>query len=233
MSTIRLTLSRDEFRRLPRHPAYKYEYIGGQACISPRPRHFHALLTLRRMPVSTHVECRPCPPEAVDGLVPLFAAAFRHTEPFAGLDESTRQEAARQALERTRTGGDGPWVHAASFVAVAEGSPVGAVLITLLPEADPTEWTSYYWSVPPPPDCVERRLGRPHLTWIFVSPLTTGRGVGTALLAAAVNRLTDMGYRELLTTFLIGNDASALWHWRNGFQLLAHPGSFRTKDGGD
>jgi L-amino acid N-acyltransferase YncA len=65
------------------------------------------------------------------------------------------------------------------------------------------------------------------LTWIFVSPQRAGHGVGTALLAAAVGALRTMGYTELVSTFLRGNDSSMLWHWRNGFELLAYPGSPR------
>src|SRR5437588_294883 len=83
---------------------------------------------------------------------------------------------------------------------------------------------SHYWAEPPPTDCIARRLGRPHLTWIFVAPSLAGGGVGTGLLSAAVSVLLTMGFRELVTTFIAGNDSSMLWHWRNGFQLLPYPG---------
>ena len=99
--------------------------------------------------------------------------------------------------------------------------------MTLLPDEDPADWDSFQWREPPPADCVERRLGRPHITWVFVSPWHAGRGTGTALLATAAAALRELGYRQLASTFLLGNDSSMLWHWRNGFQLLAYPGSFR------
>jgi hypothetical protein len=51
--------------------------------------------------------------------------------------------------------------------------------------------------------------------------------VGTALLTATGNALLDMGFNQLVTTFISGNDSSMLWHWRNGFRLLAHPNSRR------
>jgi L-amino acid N-acyltransferase YncA len=60
-----------------------------------------------------------------------------------------------------------------------------------------------------------------------VAPPQAGRGTGTALLRAAAAALAAMGYRQLLSTFLLGNDASAFWHWRNGFQLLPFPDSLR------
>src|SRR5262249_42893545 len=148
-------------------------------------------------------------------------------QPFGSLDDSMRRQAAHKCLEKTRTGGDGPCVERASFVALHERQIIGAILITLLPEGDPTDWDSYYWREPPPEDCIARRLGRPHLTWIVVSPWFAGQGIGTALLAAAVQELRALGFTQLLSTFLFGNESSMLWHWRNGFQLLAHPSSAR------
>ena len=37
----------------------------------------------------------------------------------------------------------------------------------------------------------------------------------------------DLGYTELVSSFILGNDSSMLWHWRNGFELLAYSGSRR------
>jgi GNAT superfamily N-acetyltransferase len=234
MAPLVLPLTADEFDRLPRNPAYRYEYFDGKAHVSPRPRHYHAVLTL---PPPAGIE----PPEAApnlgvrpveDGdlaaLEGVFAAAFGRVEPFAGLSVGRLREAARICLEKTARGGDGPWVREASFVAVAGGGQrVGAALVTLLPDGDPCDWDSYHWDGPPPEDCVGRRLGRPHLTWVFVAPLSAAQGAGTALLGAVARRLGDMGYAELYSTFLLGNDSSLLWHWRSGFRLLPYPGSFR------
>jgi hypothetical protein len=60
-----------------------------------------------------------------------------------------------------------------------------------------------------------------------VSPASAGHNVGTALLSAAVRGLLGLGYTELVTTFMLGNESSMLWHWRNGFRLLPYPGSPR------
>jgi GNAT superfamily N-acetyltransferase len=132
-------------------------------------------------------------------------------------------------LERTMKGSDGPWIEQASFLAFSETKdrPAGAIFVTLLPEGDPSDFDSYSWNGPPPANCITLRLGRPHLTWIFVGPLHAGQGVGTALLAAAVRELRAMGYTQLASTFLLGNDSSMLWHWRHGFQLQSYPGSMR------
>ncbi len=235
MTALQLPLTADQFRRLPRNPAYRYVWLDGTAWINPRPRYYHALLDLRGpWPDQAAVPLRPVLPDDWEALERLFAAAFENQPPFNGLDDETRLQAAGRSLHQTRTGGDGPWVEAASFLAPGsgrDGRPVGAALVTLLPDRDATDWESYHWQEPPPPDCIARRLGRPHLTWIFVDPATAGRGVGTALLRAAAAALRGLGYTELASTFLAGNDSSTLWHWRNGFRLLAHPGSRRPKEG--
>jgi hypothetical protein len=230
MRGLQLALTVEQFRQLPRNGAFRYEYLDGVAYITPRPKHYHALLDLK--PTEAHavedVSLRPVRPDDWAALVPLFADAFGGTEPFAALDADTRRQAAEQCLTRTRVGGDGPWIEAASLVACdPDGALVGALLVTLLPDRDPCEWDSYQWLDLPPPDCIARRLGRPHLTWVFVSPGLAGEGVGSLLLASAGRALLALGYRELLSTFMIGNDASTLWHWRNGFRLLAYPGSPR------
>jgi GNAT superfamily N-acetyltransferase len=233
MRGLQLALTAEQFRELPRNSAFRYDYIDGTGYVAPRPRHYHALLELA--PVAAEavegVGLRPLRPDDWPALGPPFAEAFRQAQPFAGLDDATRHEAAGRCLERTRTGGDGPLVEAASFVAVddRDAAPLGGILVTLLPEGDPCEWGSYQWLGEPPPDAVRLRLGRPHLTWVFVHPGSAGGGVGTLLLSAAVRELLALGYRQLLSTFMIGNDPSALWHWRNGFRLLAYPGSRRRR----
>jgi hypothetical protein len=229
MPTIHLPLTREQLHQLPRNAAYKYELIGGEVYLSPRPRHYHAMLELRPVEADESIPLRPVCPGDWDELVPVFAAAFRGVQPFGSLDDDTRREAARQCLQRTATGGDGPWIESVSFAATVPETErlAGAILITLLPAGDPCDWDSYYWAEAPPEDCVVRRLGRPHLTWIFAAK--AGHGTGTALLAAAVRGLLALGYTELASTFLLGNDSSMLWHWRNGFRLLPYPGSWRAR----
>jgi GNAT superfamily N-acetyltransferase len=230
MPFLQLPLTIEQFHQLPRHAAYKYEYLSGQAWLTPRPKHYHALLDLRPIETDVEVPLRPLQADDWDDLASLFGAAFYGIQPFGSLDDDPRRQAARVCLERTRSGGDGPLIDQASFVALDEErrERIGAILITLLPDADPTGWAAFHWPDPPPVDCIARRLGRPHLTWIFVSPSVRDEGTGTALLAAVVRELLALGYTQLATTFLAGNESSMLWHWRNGFRLLAHPGSKRA-----
>src|SRR5437762_3088032 len=216
MPHIELPITWEQFHQLPRNGAYKYEYLGGRALLSPRPRHFHAILDLQPFTVEEAIAVHPVTADDFPAVERLFGAAFRDVQPYGGLDQETRAQAAHRAVEKCRNGGDGPLIEQASFVALSEDRQklVGAILITLLPDGDPCDWSTYYWSEAPPADCILRRLGRPHLTWIFVSPLERGRSVGTALLAASVRELHGLGYRSLLSTFMLGNEWSALWHWR-------------------
>jgi len=229
MPALTLPLSPEQFQQLPRNGAYRYDYHDGQASLWPRARHYHALLELQPRPEPLTLSYRPLLGSDWDALIPVFAEAFQTTQPFGSLDDNLRMEAARQALSRTRLNRDGPWIADASLVVLADEAPAGAILVTLLPQGDPCDWDCYSWQEPPPADCIARCLGQPHLTWVFVRPALVGRGLGTALLDAAANRLLRLGFRHLLTTFMIGNDASALWHWRNGFRLLAYPGSRRRR----
>ena len=74
-----------------------------------------------------------------------------------------------------------------------------------------------------------QKLGVPHLTWVFVHPWEARHGIGTALLAASVAALREMGFEQLASTFMLDNGPSALWHWRNGFRLLSQMALFRKK----
>jgi GNAT superfamily N-acetyltransferase len=239
MQAVHLALSEEQFRQLPRNGAFLYDYEAGKAWLTPRPRFYHAVLPL---PLASDdeapaggVSLRQLADEDLDHLVTTFSAAFRNIQPFAALDPATMGTAARAALDRTLRGDDGPCVRAASFVATSADSPVpvGAALVTLVPEGDPAAHESYHWQQPAPPDAVERRMGRAHLTWIFVDPLRSGRGTGTTLLRAATATLTALGYGLLFSTFLVGNDSSLLWHWRNGFRLLPYPTSRRRRPRAD
>ena len=234
--TIKLPLTFKQFERLPRNPAYKYEYLDDKAWLSPRPKQYSALLELsplEEVPVvdvqREPIRIRRFEPADWDALPEVFAASFSRVQPFASLSDKKRLAAARDCLRHTREEGDGPVIEPACCVAASErdGRLVGGLLATIMPDIPLTEYHCYRWKEPPPPDWLERKLGRPHLTWIFVTPFRAGHGVGTALLAATVRELLALGYHALASTFLLGNDSSTLWHWRNGFRLSAHPGSKR------
>jgi GNAT superfamily N-acetyltransferase len=234
---IELSISFEQFEKLPTNPAYKYEYFDDKAWLSPRPKECHALLALQSWKgdqIASAVTQEPVsirPLEAADWerLDTLFSGAFQRVQPFASLSDAQRLEAARDCLRFTYDGGDGPVIEPACFVIVDQEYTHlrGAILVTLMPDVDLSESLDLRWRKPPPPDWAERRIGRPHLTWIFVGHRSREQGFGSSLLAAATGALREMGYHTLASTFLVGNDASALWHWRNGFQLVGRPHSLR------
>ncbi len=217
--TIRLPISLTQFLGLPRNPAYKYEYLGTYAQLSPRPRCYQAILDLKLVEIPEELDAwgpvvlRPLRDEDWQAFPELFASAFHRVQPFAVLGRERALEASCACLEKSRTGGDGPLLPSACFVAVskADNEVVGATLVTLrnVPDADNSD---------PGAEGHEH----PHLTWIFVAPLLVRLGIGSALLAATIRGLLGLGYTSLASTFLLGNESSTLWHWRNGFRLLSH-----------
>jgi hypothetical protein len=219
---IELPITIDHFHTLPRNSAYKYEYFGGRAVLTPRPKFQRGVLDLRLLPKEGDWEVRPLPAGEVLSLAGAFYAAFVWQQPFASLDEDAGRAAAHECLRRTAEGDDGPLIPPACFQ-VFDGhfeGPVGAALVTLEPEAVADDPFAGSWKDGPPVDAVERRLGCPHLTWIFVNSWVTRRGAGTRLLAEVVEALIGLGYDRLASTFPQGNDPSVFWHWRNGFRLV-------------
>jgi GNAT superfamily N-acetyltransferase len=230
MPQLQLPISEEQFTQLPRNAAYRYDYVEGVAWLNPRPRYYHAQLDFNNLCLEgqSDVFVRRLEERDWEPLVELFSESFRHQQPFCGQPDAKRVIAARASLAQTRNGGDGPLIEQASFVARGEDAGlIGALLVTLLPPGDPTDWDSYHWMIRPPRDCVEMGYGVPHLTWVFVHPERAGRGIGTSLLRTAVEELRRMGFTSMLSTFITGNDSSVLWHWRVGFKLLTYPGSPR------
>ncbi|HVL11967.1 MAG TPA: GNAT family N-acetyltransferase [Gemmata sp.] len=224
---IELPLTIEQFHRLPRNAAYKYEYIDGRAVLSARPKTFSCVRETEPFePVDAYpVELLPV--ADIAGLELQFLAACRRTQPFESLGDDALA-CTRDCLRRVASGGDGPVVEPACFRALdpdhADG-PVGAALVTLAHEDILTKPFAGEWK-DAPCDAVARHMGCPHLTWIFVNPSLARRGVATALLAAVLRALQGMGYRLLASTFALDNGPSAMWHWRNGFRLLPHTSAF-------
>jgi GNAT superfamily N-acetyltransferase len=103
------------------------------------------------------------------------------------------------------------------------------MLVSLIPRRSEGQWWNGLWDEPPPSDAISTRMGRPHLTWVFVGPAHASCGIGSQLLARAVAALDKLGYTDIASTFLVGNDPSVMWHWRNGFRLLRHAASCRIE----
>ena len=158
----KLPLSIEQFHQLPQNAAFKYEYIGCEAWLTPRPKSYHALLNLRSFeaPISLQAEdpviVRPLASADWDHLPRVFTAAFHRVQPFASLNDDARLEAASECIRRTIDGEEGPLVPDACFVAARpdDTSLVGAALITLGPESDLSDFRSLHRPETPPADAV-------------------------------------------------------------------------------
>lgn len=225
-----------QFHELPKSPVYKWEYWDGQAHLTARPKAYSCVLHLTPKVVSDTLSFardevfrfRPIAEGDWEQLPHVFSAAFSHVPPFCGMEDDASLSAAGACLDKTKAGGDGPLIHTACFVAAGGDEELcGAALVTLHKDIDLSSLDDPRWKTPPP-EALERKLGRPHLTWIFVPPLLTRHGLGTVLLSHSINALLGLGYQQLASTFLLGNESSTLWHWMNGFQLVTWMGSPRA-----
>lgn len=229
---LSIPMTWEQFRQLPQHPAYQYEYRHGVATLSPRLRRYHGLLALADRRVTSGevpADCaiEPFEDAAWSDLPELFAGAFAGTAPFSLLAPEQRLAAAQDCIVRTMTGEFGRFVQPASFVALENGEPAAAILITLLQAGDLEQFDDPRWREPPPDNALVVGWGRPHVTWVFTAPQAGRRGLAGALLDRTAAALLTLGYTELASTFLLGNEPSLLWHWRNGFRLLSYVGSPR------
>jgi hypothetical protein len=230
--TIKLKLSWDDFQRLPQNPAYKYEYLDGEAWLTPRAKLYHAVLELPgvRSPepdlLNDQAQIRLLEDHDWDTLPEVFASSFARVSPFAYLGDEEQLAAARDCLNFTRSGGNGQIVHDATLLAVdpRDRSVIGGFLVTLVPDIPLSD--VHFGHVPKKGLAAGQKLV-PHLTWVFVKFWNARHGVASAMLLRAVESLRRLGYARLTTTFLLGNESSTLWHWRTGFRLAAYPMSQR------
>jgi hypothetical protein len=220
---IAIPLTWEQFRQLPQHPAFRYEYLDGRAQLTGRPRRYHALLPLADRPTriratASEIEFRPLDSDVWEQLPPLFDAAFAGTPPFSLLEPDQRFSAANDCVTRTRAGEFGLLIDSASFAAVTGGRILAAILITLLQAGDLESFDDPRWGEPPPR--THWNVGRPHVTWVLTARTLRRPGVRPPGSRAAA-ALAELGYGELASTFLLETSRALLWHWRNGFRLLS------------
>jgi GNAT superfamily N-acetyltransferase len=229
-------MSFESYKRLPRHPAYKFEYWEGQLRIVPRWQSHSMFLELRppeacpRVDDSCIASIRPLAGGDWDVLPEVLADAFEDTPTLGLLDRRRRVWAARDWLRSTRDGDEGSLIEAASVIAVDredDAQVLGALVVTVMAGWMLSSYAGRRPAVPPPPPHLAEGQDQPQISWIFVRRVASGQGVATALLASASSSLWDLGYRELASATHRGNDSSMAWHWRNGFRLLPHPESIR------
>ena len=191
---MRFPLSIEQWRRLPRHPDWRYELIGGEAFLSPRPRP----LRLRRPTAVAISETR------VNAEIRELDMSFDRAAVAALLLDTWSDEDPYRSLEspagllisEIERGLD-----MAEFGAVAVGS--GAVRAAALVHGGSS--------------------AAPMLSWLTVARDARERGLATALLRLITTALRARGTSELVSATSGANTPSLRWHLTRGFQLADDP----------
>jgi GNAT superfamily N-acetyltransferase len=197
---LRFPLSFDAWRRLPRHPDWKYELIEGEAWLSSRPRPLHLCRpTSLEVPAVTPsgVEVR-----TIDAgrdrseIAKLLMDVWIEEDPYRSLEdpETLLQAEIERSLNEPSLAG---------IVAVDKGTICAVVLVGT--------------------DAAGVPGGAPMLMWLTVRRDARERGLATALLRVVVETLSARGVEELASGASAANIASLRWHLTRGFQLAPDP----------
>ena len=236
-TTIKLPLSGRQFHQLPQNPAYKYEYLDKTAWLSPRPKFSSVRLSLghetRRHLGKSTIKSRLAFAGWETRLAPTLAPFRRGVPPGPAVREPERSAPARGGaclLEadplRTR------WTH--DRTCLPRGLRHGARtsrgcdprdvdpddrprrVLELSMEITTTAGLRRAAARQAAPDLDLRRpMARPPRYWLR----TPG---------SRIRSLLELGYTELISSFILGNTSSMLWHWRSGFELLPYMGSLQA-----
>lgn len=199
MKSRRVRMSQEEFHQLPFSLVWKQEYLNGCLVHTPRGVIVHATIPIAPRLVESPASLRPTKEADERALLPLFKDAFQDTFEFCDYSKKRFAESAKQCLHHFF---HGPF-HLplpASRVAVAPsgapeaGKPIGAALVLKQDEG---------WAL---------------LDMIFVKPAWYRHGLASALAAAALTALHELGgYRTLVSRYHLGNEPSCAWHHHFGF----------------
>ena len=199
ITSQRIPMSHEEWRRLPYQPGWKCEYVDGCAHITPSHQFAVTQVAVTPRPATAPCELRPILASDEAALLPVYLQAFADNQAFCDYTETRFHKAARQDLAESFGGQRGPLL-AASRVAVdrcgGAPQPIGAALLS-------------------------RDAGYgPVLDLIFVLPAWHHRGVATALASEVVNALAQDGEQHLTSCYQLANVASQQWHQGFGFVEL-------------
>jgi GNAT superfamily N-acetyltransferase len=191
---VRFPLSVELFRRLPRHPDWRYERFDGQAVLSPRPRPVHLRratgLRVPGAPIDAEVRALDLQTDRIS-VAALLLDVWLAEDPYRSLENSA--EILGPEVERG--------LDTASFGAVAVAS--GAVCAVALVD--------------------HGRSGAPLLNWLSVARNARERGLATALLRLVSSELSARGVSELVSAASAANVPSLRWHLTRGFYLDPDP----------
>lgn len=211
---LKMPMTIDGFSRFPALAGYKAEFKGGNVEITYRPRLSMARLRIARREVRNleGVTIGALDVKRMqEPLAKLFMSAMAHVPPLDTMPPTTRRHAADAEMKHILGGGEGELFTPACFGALdaKSGRPVGAAIVTRL-SLTADEWPEEQL----PPVLV-------NLTWLFVAPERQRGAIGTALLGHVVNALVDQNHEWLVSHLPQDNVPTVMFHWRNGFELVA------------
>ena len=199
-------MSVEEYHRQPIQSGWKCEYYDGK--MWRQPRHSVAIVRCEIVPrpvtVPENFCLRPATPDDTAKLIPAFYDAFRDSVDYWGYRQAAVRKSARDSVLSCFAGKRGAF-QPASFVAVAPTgrSIAGAAMVVT-------------------------GVDGPNLDLLFVRPRWQKRGLATALVQSAMNRLHTLGEAILDSGYVVANAESAAWHKRFGFWEL--PDLTRAKE---
>lgn len=197
LRAIHRKMSLETFERtVPCRPGWKREYYGGKAHVRPGWAYVRFLLGLAARPVVRLTgSCTPADAGA-ERLTDAFLDAFRFAPEYADYPMAAyRKKAAAYVAGYFGDARGEP--SAASVVVVRRDRVLAAALVK------------------------ERPGRRPLLDCVLVRPEAFRRGLATAVVTAAVNRLAETGHAELSSGAMLANEPSLAWHAAFGFRERA------------
>jgi GNAT superfamily N-acetyltransferase len=195
----RAKMSFEEFQRVPFRLGWKQEYLNGCLIETPRQAVVHATLPIRARPAGRPIPIRPAAISDERELLPSFMAAFRNAFEYCDCSRGLFVQSARESLHRFFQQPTSRWAPCSRVALGAPATrrsarPIGAALVT----TQDNDWA--------------------FLDMVFVIPSCQRRGTATALAAAALDALQELGGCGLLASrYLLGNEASRAWHHAFGF----------------
>lgn len=193
MRSKHIAMSVEEFHALPMELGWKYEYWNGTAHITPSHGLVIATVPVSLREVKAPVEVRRLCDGDADAVNSAFIEAFADSVDYCDCDREAVARGAEYALndfakrERRKPS-------TASHVAIdpEDSAVIGAALVSGGAE-------------------------NPILRILFVAPGWRRRGIAAAVVAAALNRLHELGDARLTSSHLLANEASRRWHRAFGF----------------
>ncbi|MDQ2731941.1 MAG: GNAT family N-acetyltransferase [Armatimonadota bacterium] len=181
----------EQYRVMPHHLGYKYEYYDGAVHIQPG----HSL-AVAAVPVEPRSVNSPLPLRSVSaadkaGLITAFALSFIDSSEYCDWSLRSFNASAKKCIR--------------DYFAAKRGKPL-----------DVSRLAEHRGQVVAAALVIEDREG-PFLDMLFVVPDWQRKGLASALVSSVLNSLWELGREKLASSYHLANSLSAAWHREFGF----------------